>query len=65
MYRVHEKPDPQRLEDFNTLIAPFGLSLPADALLKGLPRAACGRAGHAGGKAGFGMLLRSMKKGAL
>ena len=62
MYRVHEKPDPQRLEDFNTLIAPFGLSLPADASAKDCGALLAGVQGTQEEKLVSRMLLRSMKK---
>ena len=62
MYRVHEKPDPQRLEDFNTLIAPFGLSLPADASSKDCRALLAGVQGTQEERLVSGMLLRSMKK---
>lgn len=62
MYRVHEKPDPQRLEDFNTLIAPFGLSLPEDASAKDCCALLAGVQGTQEEKLVSRMLLRSMKK---
>ena len=58
MYRVHEKPDPQRLE----VIAPFGLSLPADASSKDCRALLAGVQGTQEERLVSGMLLRSMKK---